>query len=146
MADQSKLQLFLLEMEQCNKQRKHRWWVHDIDRKHIIILSRNFNLMGSHSNNTSGWPENLKSSQLFGKDLSLMSYSRFPHPLLYESLHGVIQFDVSALIRNHMTYPCVWKRSRLFTCCSIFVVAAYHVYGILALLHLFWEQNKLINN
>ena len=47
-ANQSKLQIFLLEMEQhnlldcycilsyaikkCNKQRKHRWWVHDINK------------------------------------------------------------------------------------------------------------------
>ena len=29
--NQSKLQIFLLEMEQCNKQRKHRWWVDDIN-------------------------------------------------------------------------------------------------------------------
>jgi len=53
MANQSKLQLSVLEMEQhnlllittvykfmelkkCNKQRKHHWWMHDMNKENII--------------------------------------------------------------------------------------------------------------
>ena len=47
------------------------------NKEHTIIWSRNYNLMG---NNSSCWPENLKSKvpPMFGKHLPLTSYSGFP--------------------------------------------------------------------
>jgi len=67
---------------------------------------------------------------LFRKHLALTSYSRFIRPVLYklryELLHGAIQFSLSASMRspttNRTSHPDIWKRSRLFTCCSIFAV------------------------
>jgi len=79
--------------------------------------------MWRNSKNTSGWPKNLKSRQIvrLGKHLPLTSYSGFPK-LPYESLHGAIRFAVSVSIRSRLTNPDIWRRSRLFTCCSIFAV------------------------
>jgi len=91
----------------------------------------NYNLMWRNSNNTSGWPDNLKSDQIVRETPTLDVIIWIPPPgfyfLPYKSLHEAIQYAVSASVRsrrtNRMPYPDIWNRARLFTCCFIFAAS-----------------------
>ena len=70
-------------------------------------LTRKYKIPPNCSGNTCPWRHILDS----------------PYPLTYKSLHGAIQFVVSASIggrrTNRMPHPDIWKRSHLFTYCSV---------------------------
>ena len=95
----------------------------------------NYNLMWRNSNNTSGWPDNLKSGQIVREtpapDVTFWIPLSGLYLLPYESLHGAIQFAVSPSVRsrrtNRMPHPDIWNRTRLFRCCSIFAVSACRI-------------------
>jgi len=83
----------------------------------------NYNLMWRNSDNTSGWPENLKSGQIVRETPAPDVIFWIPpsgfYFLPYESLHGAIQFAVSASVRsrrtNRMPHLDIWNRAPLFT-------------------------------
>ena len=142
MANQSKLQLSLLVMEQHNlllittaykimqlkkptKQRKHCWWVYDINRNRLH--------QGVYHNLVK---EPQFDGEKFQQFSSLASYSGFPiefcTKLQHESLHGAFLFISYSAIRscttNRMPHPDIWKPSHPFTRFSISAASASRIY------------------
>ena len=83
----------------------------------------NYNMIWRNSSNTSGWSDNLKSHQIVRETPSHDVIFWIPpsdfYFLPYESLHGAIQFAVSASVRsrrtNRMPHLDIWNRAPLFT-------------------------------
>jgi len=59
----------------------------------------NYNLMWRNSNNTSGWPDNLKSGQIVRETPALTSYSGFTHLVLFFAVRIAIWRDTVCRIR-----------------------------------------------
>ena len=147
MDNQSKLQFSLLEMEQHNvllistaykfmqlkkrnKQRKHHWWVHDLNRNRLQQGAYNLVWWGEIPTILQIDQRILNPAKLFWKHLLLTSYSGFPHPfflqLSYESPHGfsfLHQYAAAGQIIQWRSVVCakgghfgVWPAILLFSC------------------------------
>jgi len=115
MTNQSKLQLFLLEIEQHNllliattykfkqlkknKQRKHCWWVHDINRNqfqqgayHNLVTELQFD--GEKFQQHFRLPENLKSSQIVQEILHILDFPIY-YLLSYHMNHCIERFSLT---------------------------------------------------